>query len=93
MIRKKDDRVYAGGSKYFNERTGKYEMPPGIKPPVKPGKPGKPSPVKPNFGKMLGQQPITMGTGYKNEINQIRPIGNGSAMNKQYRAQGGGRFI
>jgi hypothetical protein len=47
MIRKKDDRVYAGGSKYFNERTGKYEMPPGIKPPVKPGKPLEMMPIKP----------------------------------------------
>lgn len=50
-----------------------------------------PKPV--DFGKVLSQQPISMGEGYKDEINKIRPIGNGSAMNKQYRAQGGGRFI
>ena len=77
-------------------------IPPG-KPKPKPGKPvtkpsgdntfqPKPKP-KPDFGKQLGQHPITMGEDYKNEINNIRPIGNGSAMNKQYRAQGGGRFI
>jgi hypothetical protein len=55
--------------------------------------PVKPKPMpKPDFGKVLGQQPITMGEGYRDEINTIRPRGNGSAMNKQYRAQGGGRF-
>ena len=62
--------------------------------PVKP-KPIKEMPMKDigkDFGKVLSQQPITMGEGYKNEINQIRPIGNGSAMRNQYRAQGGGRF-
>jgi hypothetical protein len=55
--------------------------------------PVKPKPMpKPDFGKVLGKQPITMGEGYRDEINTIRPRGNGSAMNKQYRAQGGGRF-
>jgi hypothetical protein len=70
-----------------------------IGPKPKPEKPGNPSgdytfqpKPKPDFGKQLGQQPITMGEDYKKQINNIRPIGNGSAMNKQYRAQGGGRF-
>jgi len=63
---------------------------PGDIPPQRPIKPGKPKPI--DFGKVLGQQPITMGEGYRDEINTIRPRGNGSAMNKQYRAQGGGRF-
>ena len=75
----------------------KYKPKPGTIPPqrpIKPGKPGTPKPTpKPiDFGKVLGQQPISMGEGYKDEINKIRPMGNGSAMNKQYRAQGGGRF-
>ena len=48
--------------------------------------------VDPEFGKMLSQQPTTMGPAYKNEINKIKPIGNGSSMRNQYRAQGGGRF-
>ena len=65
--------------------------------PVKPSpKPIKEMPMKDigkDFGKVLSQQPITMGEGYRDEINQIRPRGDGSAMNKQYRAQGGGRFI
>ncbi len=73
---------------------------PGKPKPIKPGKPvTKPSgdytfqpKLKPDFGKQLGQQPITMGEGYRDEINTIRPIGNGSAMRNQYRAQGGGRF-
>lgn len=79
MIRKKDDRV-----------TLDFGL-------VRPGKP-KPIKEKPmkdigkDFGKVLSQQPITMGEDYKKEINTIRPMGNGSAMNKQYRAQGGGRF-
>jgi hypothetical protein len=66
--------------------------------PVKPIKPGKPEmPVKSkqpiDFGKVLSQQPISMGEGYRDEVNKVRPMGDGSAMNKQYRAQGGGRFI
>ena len=70
------------------------KLPKPIDRPGGPGKtemPSKPKPPK-DFGKMLGQQPITMGEDYKKQINNIRPIGNGSAMNKQYRAQGGGRF-
>jgi hypothetical protein len=73
-----------GGREY---KPGK----PGDIPPQRPIRPGKPKP-RPDFGKVLGQQPITMGEDYKKEIDTIRPIGNGSAMRNQYRAQGGGRF-
>ena len=82
---------------YVAAKPLKDEMP--IKPKpidyVKPGKPEMPGKPKPpiDFGKVLSQQPITMGEGYRDEINKVRPMGDGSAMNKQYRAQGGGRFI
>ena len=53
MIRKKDDGVYAGGSKWFDESTGTYRpgfpggtKPGGPKPIPLPGKP-KPEPIKP----------------------------------------------
>ena len=69
-----------------------YRPKPGTIPPQRPIRPGKPKPKPIDFGKVLGQQPITMGEDYKKEIDTIRPMGNGSAMNKQYRAQGGGRF-
>jgi hypothetical protein len=71
--------------------VGKPEKPEQILKPIPVNPKPKPRP-KPDFGKQLGQQPITMGEDYKKEIDTIRPIGNGSAMRNQYRAQGGGRF-
>jgi hypothetical protein len=95
------------GSKPNPERPKRPVKPGKPKPKPKPVRPGTPPPgnkiilpikekplrnIPKDFGKVLSQQPISMGEGYKDEINKIRPRGNGSAMNKQYRAQGGGRF-